>query len=626
MKFILWFLFAIIGIAIATDTTVNSKVEASSKALNSVHVESKNQVQTNSQIQSQLKNKVLTKSKSEKAKSVMEFMNEINSDKPKKNIKKKVNKKRKMKNKKKKAKKIKKIKIRRKTFKDPIKVILSGWLKVSTANFRKNSRFPELILPNKKKIHIDNTKNYFRINTDYHPSKKGDSLPPSKFDFWFRLSGKNLYYATNKKSINVLGVISVKHMIDAVSQDKFSKNTNCFKVNDRSNTNWLLCAPSVQLRDKWVCKIKDILGLPTKDCRTRKTSSKGGKNKVIYKKIIKPVIYIPVASRTCNENWNYSLKGDDWNCDCSEGKMQSPIDLPPLKYAIDSPVKPLFQYKEVNKNSKSNNDPDNHSKRLRLEYSDSALRIKHSNFGRIVTLDGAVFAAKEIVFHTPSEHTIDGRRFDMEMQIIHHGQTRGDIARQVIVSFLFQKKAGVRNKFIDEIDVFDLPNPLNNVKELHNAVNINSLFYQVKDKEYSSFKPFSFYTYHGSITAPPCTENTIVYVASKPLRIGTTALQMFQEVGRIPDPVGSSAIANNYNVPNNRKIQPLNGRAVFYFDHIKHCGMDPSDKKKKRKENPVGHYEKVIKKRTDYFFVEGLNPSGLPGAYVVSDKEALGKK
>ena len=74
-------------------------------------------------------------------------------------------------------------------------------------------------------------------------------------------------------------------------------------------------------------------------------------------------------------------------------------------------------------------------------------------------------------------------------------------------------------------------------------------------------------------------------------------------------------------------IQPLNGRAIFYFDHIKHCGMDPSERsKKERKKNPIGHYEKVIKKRTDYFFVDGLNPSGLPGAYVVSDKEALGKK
>ncbi len=322
MKFIIWFLFAILGIAIATDTTVNSKVEASTKVLNSVHVEAKNQVQTNSKIQSQLKTKVLSKSKSEKAKSVMEFMNEINSDAPNKSNKKKVNQKRKMKNKKKnKKKKVKIIKIKRKTFKDPIKVIFSGWLKVSTPNFRKNSRFPELVLPNKKKIHIYNTKNYFRINTDYHRSHKGDLHPPSKFDFWFRLSGKNLYYATNKQTINVLGVISVKHMIDANSQDKSSKNAHCFKVDDRTNTNWLLCAPNANLRDKWVCKIKEILGLPTKDCRARKKASAEGKNKVIYKKIIKPVIYIPMASRSCNENWNYVLKGDDWNCDCSEGKI-----------------------------------------------------------------------------------------------------------------------------------------------------------------------------------------------------------------------------------------------------------------------------------------------------------------
>ena len=29
------------------------------------------------------------------------------------------------------------------------------------------------------------------------------------------------------------------------------------------------------------------------------------------------------------------------------------------------------------------------------------------------------WVAQEIVFHSPSEHTIDGKRFDLEMQIVH---------------------------------------------------------------------------------------------------------------------------------------------------------------------------------------------------------------
>jgi len=60
----------------------------------------------------------------------------------------------------------------------------------------------------------------------------------------------------------------------------------------------------------------------------------------------------------------------------------------------------------------------------------------------------------------------------------------------------------------------------------------------------------------------------------------------------------------------------------FFYNHVKYCGPDPPAEKIK----PKGHFEKVIKKLTNYFYVNGESPSGLPGAFVVSEKEALGKK
>jgi hypothetical protein len=47
--------------------------------------------------------------------------------------------------------------------------------------------------------------------------------------------------------------------------------------------------------------------------------------------------------------------------------------------------------------------------------------------------------------------------------------------------------------------------------------------------------------------------------------------------------------------------------------------------KKKDDTTSSGHYEKVVKKVEKYFWVNGKNPSGLPGAYVVPEDEALGK-
>ena len=74
-------------------------------------------------------------------------------------------------------------------------------------------------------------------------------------------------------------------------------------------------------------------------------------------------------------------------------------------------------------------------------------------------------------------------------------------------------------------------------------------------------------------------------------------------------------------LPNSsRLIQPSNGRPVFFYDHVKYCGPDPMPKKPV----PKGHYEKVIQKATNYFYVNGDKPSGLPGSFLVNEQEAKG--
>jgi len=129
-------------------------------------------------------------------------------------------------------------------------------------------------------------------------------------------------------------------------------------------------------------------------------------------------------------------------------------------------------------------------------------------------------------------------------------------------------------------------------------------------------KPFSFYTYHGSLTSPPCSERSIIYVAANPISLGSTAIQMFKEAVKIPDKITSTGdiIVSHIPAENNRTIQPLNGRVIFYYDAVKFCGANESktspliDRKKKKRIK--GHYEKVLKKMTEYFYVNGPKPSG----------------
>jgi len=40
---------------------------------------------------------------------------------------------------------------------------------------------------------------------------------------------------------------------------------------------------------------------------------------------------------------------------------------------------------------------------------------KAKNFGKITDLDGTIYEAKEIRIHSPAEHTVAGKKFDMEI-------------------------------------------------------------------------------------------------------------------------------------------------------------------------------------------------------------------
>lgn len=262
---------------------------------------------------------------------------------------------------------------------------------------------------------------------------------------------------------------------------------------------------------------------------------------------------------------------------------------------------------------------------MKLELKENLLRIFHPKMGKIVTMDGAIYYAEEIVFHTPAEHTIDGKKYDLEVQIIHYGQTKGDIAKQIVLSFLFERTPGATNSFLEDINYFELPNPINTSVEIENTIFIPKILGNDEpdsDNNIISMEPFSFFTYQGSLTMPPCTEDSIMYVASTPLKIGATALQLFEEAQRIPDLMDGkgNVIISDWINKSARKIQPRNGRPVFHYDFTKFCAPHPP----KPKEDE-GHYEKIRKAIVNYFYVNGNEPSGLPNAYVVSEDEATGK-
>lgn len=153
---------------------------------------------------------------------------------------------------------------------------------------------------------------------------------------------------------------------------------------------------------------------------------------------------------------------------------------------------------------------------------------------------------------------------------------------------------------------------------------IPKILFDKDSGEVPIMKEFSMYTYQGSLSAPPCTERTIRYVHADPIGIGTVTLELFKEALRIPDLMDSkgNVIISDVLPINNRRIQNINGRSIFYYLADKEDNY--FDRKPKHRTS--GHYEKLKKKTTEFYYVNNQHPSGMPGALVVSSAEAKGSR
>ncbi len=150
-----------------------------------------------------------------------------------------------------------------------------------------------------------------------------------------------------------------------------------------------------------------------------------------------------------------------------------------------------------------------------LNFQDKIKAIK--NLGHTVQLDfsegstisyaGLTYSFKQLHFHTPSEHLIDGMTFPMEMHIVTSipGKDENDLPRYLVGGFLF--KMGRANKFIDDF-LNETPKTTHATASLKpGMVNLSNLFSGMEQRDMKSY-----YHYRGSLTTPPHTETVEWFV------------------------------------------------------------------------------------------------------------------
>lgn len=138
------------------------------------------------------------------------------------------------------------------------------------------------------------------------------------------------------------------------------------------------------------------------------------------------------AGKNCAYDFDYDQDGKDWKCNCNEGWMQSPIQIPPK----DATMK-VKEYYKTDYHEIDNDDLD-------LIYDRGIIRIvpekdnkdKDKTWGTLSAYDDSqIFEAYEIQIHTPAEHYFaeTGKELQMEVQILHRA-VYGEFRFQAIVS------------------------------------------------------------------------------------------------------------------------------------------------------------------------------------------------
>ncbi len=199
---------------------------------------------------------------------------------------------------------------------------------------------------------------------------------------------------------------------------------------------------------------------------------------------------------------------------CGSGITQSPIDIDKtIKAKLDNIA---FSYKET---------------LLKIINNGHSIQV-NCEPGSSLTVDGQTYELLQFHFHAPSEHTVKGKFYDMELHLVHKNE-RNELA----VAGIFMIE-GQSNKII-QVLWDNLPAELNK-ENVVSEISVNASGLLPKDHGY--------YHYFGSLTTPPCSEGVNWSLMKTPIEVSKEQVEKFRSV---------------MGLNNNRPVLPVNKRFVL---------------------------------------------------------------
>ncbi|KAF5450256.1 hypothetical protein F2P56_030623 [Juglans regia] len=213
----------------------------------------------------------------------------------------------------------------------------------------------------------------------------------------------------------------------------------------------------------------------------------------------------------------------EWSL-CKYGSMQSPIDL------LNERVEIVSHLGRLNRNYRpSNATLKNRGHDMMLEWEGGAGNIK---------INGTQYVLMQIHWHSPTEHAINGRKFDLEMHMVHESSD-GKVA---VVGIMYT--IGRPDSFL--LSIRHLLSAVAGNRENVTAVGI----VDPKNIKIGSRK---YYRYIGSLTTPPCNENVVWTIVRKVRTVTREQIRLLR--GAVHDDSETNA----------RPLQPINRRSVYLY-------------------------------------------------------------
>jgi carbonic anhydrase len=183
---------------------------------------------------------------------------------------------------------------------------------------------------------------------------------------------------------------------------------------------------------------------------------------------------------------------------CKTGHHQSPIDIRKTKKAALPPIR--FEYKPSP---------------LHIIDNGHTIMVNYSP-GSFISVGDKKYQLKQFHFHRPSEEKINGKSFDMTAHLVH----ADDDGKLAVVAVLLQE--GEDSPLVHELWK-DLPKE-EDKEEVFDNVQIDLAQILPPDRGY--------YTFSGSLTTPPCSEDVTWYVLKHPTTVSAEEIQRFSQLYR----------------------------------------------------------------------------------------------